>query len=95
MADYTITISDDTEKAGIALLGSSEALARELQAGIDKMTSPWVAKSIADTAKATQAEALAMKEKYAKLEKSDQAAVDEILAKEAVQAVGDEEPLIP
>jgi hypothetical protein len=96
MAEYTVVVNDDAVAAGIALLGSREAFERELQAGIDKMVSPWVAKYLADTAKAEIVAAAAMKEAYDRVKAANPVKAAEIDALLVVfGSVPNEEPLEP
>jgi hypothetical protein len=93
MAEYTITVSEEVRTAGIALLGSAEAFERELQAGIDKMVSPWVAKYQADAAKEVIVKAAELKAKYDAIPAERQAEIDAILT--TFGPAPNEEPLEP
>jgi|WetSurMetagenome_2_1015567.scaffolds.fasta_scaffold466371_2 hypothetical protein len=92
MAEHTIITSEDQEKAGVLILGSTEAVTRELQAIADSTMGPWVKKMVEDQAAVAESEATVLKSKYDKLDAAKKAAVDAIIAT-AVQAPGDEEPL--
>lgn len=93
MAEHTITLTEEQEKAGVVLLGSTEAITAELQRICDYTANPWVLKVAADNAAATATEAATMKEKYEKLDAAKKAEVDAILSSAAVEAPGNEEPI--
>jgi hypothetical protein len=84
MAEHLIVTTEDQEKAGIALLGSTEMVTKELQIICDSSMGPWVLKYNVDLIAIDASVAISMKEKYSKLEKADQLAVDTLLAKSAV-----------
>jgi hypothetical protein len=90
MAEHTITLTAEQEAAGLAILGSVEAVEAELQTIVNYTAGPWVTKYNADKEKTKVEAATALADKYAKLEKADQDAVDAILAKAAVVS---EEPV--
>jgi hypothetical protein len=92
MAEHIIVTSEEQEKAGVLILGSTEAVTRELQAICDSTMGPWVKKLVDDQAAAAQQTATEIHAKYEKLPPEKKAQVDAILAS-AVQAPGDEEPL--
>jgi hypothetical protein len=92
MAEYTIVLTKEQDEAGIYLLGSTEAVGRELQSICESTMGPWVLKYNADAAKATATAATELKSKYDSLDKAKKDTIDAILAT-AVQAPGNEEPL--
>ena len=79
MSDHIITLNEEQEKAGLAILGSVEAVTAELQRICDYTANPWAAKANADAAAAAEAAAVALKTKYDKLPPEKQAQVDAII----------------
>jgi hypothetical protein len=88
MSEHVITLTEEQEKAGLALLGSEEAVTKELQTICNYTAEPWVKKYEADVAQSTASEAVELKAKYEKLAKEDKDTVDAIFAKVSVAEVG-------
>jgi hypothetical protein len=92
MTEHIIVTTEEQERAGVALLGNTEAVTQELQAICDATMGPWVLKYTTDVAKATVAAATELKAKYDSMDKAKKDSIDAILAT-AVQAQPNEEPM--
>jgi hypothetical protein len=80
MAEHMIELTEEQEKAGLAILGSVEAVTAELQRICDYTANPWVLKATTDAAAAAEAEAVALKTKYDALPPEKKEQVDAIIA---------------